>query len=427
MTIKKVSIIALALSALAPAAGAYDFEKDGIYYNLSQDGNRAVVTYSSLQSNSYSGDVVIPATVEYQSRELTVRQIDNLAFVACGGLKSVTLGENVVMIGTQAFSHCTGLQSVTLNEKLYSIGDYAFEYCSAMKSLGIPASTEEIGYGVFQLTSGLISINVAPENRVYMSIDGVLYTADKKSLICFPAASMITDLVIPDEVVIIDENAFLPAVNLESITIGPKAIIVEPMTFSSCIGVKNFTVADDNEDMKSVDGVLFDKNVATLLQYPLGRYVDEYTLPEGVKNLEMLSMAGVHISNLTLPSTLSRVNAYAFYNTMDVESLTVLAVTPPAVAGNDFFTAGVVEDAPLYVEPGSVAAYKKAAGWKSFHHIVGIGSDGIAGIAADGDSKVEIFDLQGRKVFDGRRSEMKVPSKGYYILKSGDESTKVVL
>lgn len=427
MTIKKVSIIALALSALAPAAGAYDFEKDGIYYNLSQDGNRAVVTYSSLQSNSYSGDVVIPATVEYQSRELTVRQIDNLAFVACGGLKSVTLGENVVMIGTQAFSHCTGLQSVTLNEKLYSIGDYAFEYCSAMKSLDIPASTEEIGYGVFQLTSGLISINVAPENRVYMSIDGVLYTADKKSLICFPAASMITDLVIPDEVVIIDENAFLPAVNLESITIGPKAIIVEPMTFSSCIGVKNFTVADDNEDMKSVDGVLFDKNVATLLQYPLGRYVDEYTLPEGVKNLEMLSMAGVHISNLTLPSTLSRVNAYAFYNTMDVESLTVLAVTPPAVAGNDFFTAGVVEDAPLYVEPGSVAAYKKAAGWKSFHHIVGIGSDGIAGIAADGDSKVEIFDLQGRKVFDGRRSEMKVPSKGYYILKSGDESTKVVL
>lgn len=427
MTIKKVSIIALALSALAPAAGAYDFEKDGIYYNLSQDGNRAVVTYSSLQSNSYSGDVVIPATVEYQSRELTVRQIDNLAFVACGGLKSVTLGENVVMIGTQAFSHCTGLQSVTLNEKLYSIGDYAFEYCSAMKSLDIPASTEEIGYGVFQLTSGLISINVAPENRVYMSIDGVLYTADKKSLICFPAASMITDLVIPDEVVIIDENAFLPAVNLESITIGPKAIIVEPMTFSSCIGVKNFTVADDNEDMKSVDGVLFDKNVATLLQYPLGRYVDEYTLPEGVKNLEMLSMAGVHISNLTLPSTLSRVNAYAFYNTMDVESLTVLAVTPPAVAGNDFFTAGVVEDAPLYVESGSVAAYKKAAGWKSFHHIVGIGSDGIAGIAADGDSKVEIFDLQGRKVFDGRRSEMKVPSKGYYILKSGDESTKVVL
>lgn len=427
MTIKKVSIIALALSALAPAAGAYDFEKDGIYYNLSQDGNRAVVTYSSLQSNSYSGDVVIPATVEYQSRELTVRQIDNLAFVACGGLKSVTLGENVVMIGTQAFSHCTGLQSVTLNEKLYSIGDYAFEYCSAMKSLDIPASTEEIGYGVFQLTSGLISINVAPENRVYMSIDGVLYTADKKSLICFPAASMITDLVIPDEVVIIDENAFLPAVNLESVTIGPKAIIVEPMTFSSCIGVKNFTVADDNEDMKSVDGVLFDKNVATLLQYPLGRYVDEYTLPEGVKNLEMLSMAGVHISNLTLPSTLSRVNAYAFYNTMDVESLTVLAVTPPAVAGNDFFTAGVVEDAPLYVEPGSVAAYKKAAGWKSFHHIVGIGSDGIAGIAADGDSKVEIFDLQGRKVFDGRRSEMKVPSKGYYILKSGDESTKVVL
>ena len=43
---------------------AYNFEVDGIYYNITSDENLTVeVTYETTDYNSYSGNVVIPPTV----------------------------------------------------------------------------------------------------------------------------------------------------------------------------------------------------------------------------------------------------------------------------------------------------------------------------------------------------------------------------
>ncbi len=49
-----------------------DFELDGIYYNIANDGSAAGVTYKNRNYNSYSGDVVIPAKVTYNNVEYSV-------------------------------------------------------------------------------------------------------------------------------------------------------------------------------------------------------------------------------------------------------------------------------------------------------------------------------------------------------------------
>ena len=47
MSIKKtLCVLALSLPVIVPAAQAYDFVKDGVYYNLSNDRKKAIVTYS---------------------------------------------------------------------------------------------------------------------------------------------------------------------------------------------------------------------------------------------------------------------------------------------------------------------------------------------------------------------------------------------
>ena len=47
----------LLLAFLLPAtAAAYDFEVDGIYYNIN-NSNEATVTYKDYNSNCYSGDI----------------------------------------------------------------------------------------------------------------------------------------------------------------------------------------------------------------------------------------------------------------------------------------------------------------------------------------------------------------------------------
>ncbi|MBQ8447326.1 MAG: leucine-rich repeat domain-containing protein, partial [Clostridia bacterium] len=73
-------------------------------------------------------------------------------------------GLEVTAIGNSAFSHCKSLTSITIPEGVTSIGNSAFYNCSS-----------------------LTSITVSDGNRAYKSIDGVLCTYDKKTIVCYPA------------------------------------------------------------------------------------------------------------------------------------------------------------------------------------------------------------------------------------------------
>ena len=69
-------LLTLLLSMISTDTFAYDFEIDGIYYNLIK-GKAAEVTYGDTKSNSYSGDVVIPEKVTYKEVEYPVESIGN--------------------------------------------------------------------------------------------------------------------------------------------------------------------------------------------------------------------------------------------------------------------------------------------------------------------------------------------------------------
>lgn len=423
---RKLTIAVLALSAIVPAAEAYDFKAGGVYYNISQDGRRATVTYSSLEANDYTGNVVIPATVIYNGAELKVREIGDFAFVNCPGIKSVSISESVVMIGQQAFSHCTGITSLTLPPNLNSLGDYALEYCSGLTSINIPQYVETLGDGVFLLCTKLKAINVAEENTKFRSIDGVLYTADKAVLMCYPGGSEITELTVADEATDILMDAFTPAYNLQKITLGASVRRVQDTTFSVCPALKEFSVADDNQTMKSVDGLLLDKSGKTLLQYPLGLAVESFALPEGIETLVDLSMAGAVIGDLTLPASLTTIGSLAFAGTDGVDKLHVKAVTPPAVEGNSqyFFTANVQAKAPLIVPEGSVDAYKRANGWRAFKAIRDTEEAGIADITTQPAGSIEVYDLHGRRVFSGDAAEARGVLNGIFIVRDANGTRK---
>jgi len=422
----KFSIVAIALSAFVPTAAAYDFVKDGVYYNISQDGKRATVTYSSLDNNAYHGDIVIPATVNHNGSELKVREIGDDAFITCSDVTSVSIPEGVILIGQQAFSHCSGLTSITLPSTVYSIGDFAFEYCSGLTTFEIPAAVEAFGSGTFMMCENLRSISVAEGNPVLRSENGILYSADNSVIACFPAASEITELTLPAELEQIDVDAFTPAPKLRKIIIGPAVEAVWPSTFSTCSSLIEFSVADDNAAMKSIDGVLFDKQGKTLMQFPLGLKADAYSVPEGVEALDDMSMAAAEIGELTLPSTLRTIGEFAVYGLASATKVTVNATTPPGIIGSEFFPASVTSSAPLIVPEGTADAYKRAPGWKSFKTIRSTGSNGIAGITADDNATVEIFDISGRKVFAGAAADATVPAPGVYIVHSGNETRKAV-
>ena len=92
-------------------ANAYDFEVDGIYYKiLSLEDLTVEVTnkgnYGTSFYDGYTGDVIIPSTVTYKSKSLTVTSIGDYAFARCSGLTSITIPSSVTTIGESAFENC---------------------------------------------------------------------------------------------------------------------------------------------------------------------------------------------------------------------------------------------------------------------------------------------------------------------------------
>lgn len=95
-------VFVLAISLLASMqASAYDFEAEGMYYNVISLQDSTVEITSG--DNKYSGDVAIPETVIYKGGTLTVTKIGLSAFYRCSSLESVTIPNSVKTIEPSAF------------------------------------------------------------------------------------------------------------------------------------------------------------------------------------------------------------------------------------------------------------------------------------------------------------------------------------
>ena len=106
---------------------AVEVEIDGINYELVVKAKQATVIAKT--SGKYSGEVVIPESVEHEGTAYSVTSIGDYAFCNCSGLTSVTIGNGVTSIGYEAFYGCSGLTSVTIPNSVTSIGSSAFQHC----------------------------------------------------------------------------------------------------------------------------------------------------------------------------------------------------------------------------------------------------------------------------------------------------------
>ena len=92
----KQMLTTVAVLLCSVAASAHDFEVDGIYYIIRSTSKLTVgVTYQggtySTYTNEYSGDIVIPDSVEYSGSVYKVERINDNSFRDCTAVTSVTI------------------------------------------------------------------------------------------------------------------------------------------------------------------------------------------------------------------------------------------------------------------------------------------------------------------------------------------------
>ena len=282
---------------------------------------------------------------------------------------------------------------VIIPDEVTTIGIDAFSGCDSITSAYIPENVDDIECSVtgtaFSSCCNLEKIEVAESNTTYKSIDGVLYSIDGKSLICYPArkkgafaipngvdtvaccafqgCSDLTDVSLPNSVLAIGFYSFKGCNNLTQVTIPMNVNVIGLAPFLECGNLTDIEVSTANVNYKSIDGVLCNFVGDSLICYPNGRKGD-MVLPQSVTTLGMGSFFGYLHAKVNIPENVKSISPFVFLGCPYLTCVVVKAPVPPRAEKNSF------EESPdtLYVPKESLNLYKRVSPWRNFKTIIGV-------------------------------------------------------
>ena len=213
---------------------------------------------------------------------------------------------------------------------------------SASGSLIIPDTIRElpvtsIGFNAFFECISLTSISLP---------DGV--TSIETG--AFSGCTNLTSITIPNGVTSIGLYAFASCTSLTSITIPNSVTSIQVSAFSGCIALTTINVDDENLNYTDVNGILFNAEMTLLHTYPTGRTDSDYTIPEGVTNIEIDAFINsTNLKSVTLPQSVTNIGDYAFQECRSLKNL-FMQGPPPSSVGRLAF-ANLAPNALVNVKP----------------------------------------------------------------------------
>ena len=122
------------------------------------------------------------------------------------------------------------------------------------------------------------------------------------------------NVIIPNSVTSISNEAFYFCRNLTSIIIPNSVTSIGDEVFYNCDSLINITVDSQNKKYSSVDGVLFDKQKAIIIQYPMGKTNTLYSIPNSVTSIGDSAFHSCHnLTSIIIPNSVTSIGDSAFY------------------------------------------------------------------------------------------------------------------
>ena len=305
--------------------------------------------------------------------------ISEQTFQDCYKLNNINIPASVITIAGSAFSGCTSLYNLTIDETntVYEVEDgiiytkdnstlimlapmaeaetvtiregvkrlesESLSMCKSMTTLNLPSSLSSMSGRTFYTIRLLETINFPNGNNTYIEEDGYLYSKNEKTLIYvvptkteiniketvekIGEASLqnpkITEIIIPDNVTTIEENAFRQSVALKKIEIGSGVKSLAP-AFKAWGGIPSgldLTIDADNPYYKVEGNLILTKDGKEVVTY-INR-VESQIIPEGVEILGNYALYSISAERIILPSTLKIIQANAFRMCTEITELKI--------------------------------------------------------------------------------------------------------
>jgi hypothetical protein len=288
---------------------------EGDYKYTVSNGEATITGYIGA-----GGAITIPSTL---GGYRTVFIGDN-AFYNQVLITSVIIPSNVTAIGDMAFSNCYYLTNVTIPNSVTTIGDHAFSNCYYLTNMTIPNRLTTIGDSAFISCTSLTAINVDAANVKYYNFEGVLYNKAFTTLILCPGGKAGT-VHIPDSVTAIGDGAFSYCYYLTNVTIPNSVTTIGDHAFYDCYSMTTIDVSASNANYASVDGVLYNNTITTLILCPGGK-AGTVHIPDSVITIGDGAFSNCYyLTNVTIPNSVTTIGDHAFYDCYSMTTIDVSA------------------------------------------------------------------------------------------------------
>lgn len=304
-----------------------------------------------------------------------LKQIENGSFSNCSNLKSIDLSKCAKLKYFSGFSDCTNLLKVDLSgcNNLEEIDSRSFNMCVNLNEVALNGcvSLKRIGAQAFQYNRKLS----------YMDFSScpLLEEIGEEA---FYEANISGEVVLGENITKIGERAFALNRNITSVDFSncSKLVVigneifdgcnVKSVDFTSCLLLNTITpnafgksleeYVIDNGFYKSIDGVLFNAETNTLLNYPSSKKNESYEIPSSVVSINDNAFDGnSNLKKLVIPSSVKSIGC----QDLGFLKLYMQSPTPIALSGE---ISNEGERMPVYVPKGSGEAYRNAPIWKDY-------------------------------------------------------------
>ncbi|MFI3165920.1 MAG: leucine-rich repeat protein [Bacillota bacterium] len=191
----------------------------------------------------------------------------------------------------------------------YTVTGISFHSYSPLDYIFIPETVNYVS-GLSNCTN-LQFIEVDENNPYYQSIDGVLYSKEGTSLLCYPVGKIDDEFIINDNVETIGYSAFSNSVNLKSVQVSESIKNIENSAFNNCINLESINIPAGLESMGT---------------WVFGECTSLKTvvLPESTKIIEADTFYNcTSLENIVIPEEVTSIDGGAFYGCTSIDSIVI--------------------------------------------------------------------------------------------------------